>query len=129
MIRPMRPEDVEAVVAILQENKQMVDGVDYTQWSHPTLVAVHDGQVVGIIQALLGTPYAVMPEFSVARAFHGKQYGVRLLEHMETALRLAGIAAYAAYVSDTNDHAADLFERWGGTPTGHGRGYIRRLTQ
>ena len=127
MIRPMRPEDVEAVVAILQENKQMVDGVDYTQWSHPTLVAVHDGRVVGIIQALLGTPYAVMTEFSVARDCQGKQYGVRLLEHMETALRLAGISAYGAYVSKTNDHAAELFERWGGVPTGQGRGYIRRF--
>ena len=129
MIRPMRPEDVEAVVAILQENKQMVDGVDYTQWSHPTLVAVHEGTVVGVIQALLGTPYAVMTEFSVAREFQGKQYGVRLLEHMETALRLAGIPAYGAYVSDINDHAADLFERWGGTPTGHGKSFIRRFSQ
>ena len=128
MIRPMRPEDVEAVVAILQENKQMVDGVDYTRWSHPTLVAVHEGRVVGILQALLGMPYAVMTEFSIAREFQGKQAGVRLLEHMETALRLAGVSAYAAYVSDTNDHAAELFERWGGSPTGTGRGYIRRFT-
>ena len=127
MIRPIRQEDTETVQAILQENKQMLDGVDYTQWTHPTLVAVKDGEVVGVIQALLGLPYAVVTELSIARHVHSQGYGTRLIQHLETALRLAGVTAYVAYVADLNESAIEQFERYGAISTGHGQGFVRRF--
>ena len=127
MIRPIRQEDMQTVQAILQENKQMIDGVDYTQWTHPTLVAVKDGEVVGMVQALLGVPYAVVTELSIARQVQNQGYGTRLIQHLETALRLAGVSAYVAYVADTNESMIEQFERYGAISTGCGRGFVRRL--
>ena len=127
MIRPIRQEDVEAVIAILRENQQFADGLDYTQWTHPTLVAIAKERVVGLVQAHLGFPYAIVTELSIARAHQNQGYGVRLMEHLETILRMSGVTAYVAHVATGNLAMAELAERWIGAPIGTGQAFLRRL--
>ena len=116
------------MLEILRENEQMLDGVDYGAWSHPTLVAVKDGQVEGFIQAHLGAPYAVVTELCVSRAHARKGYGVRLADAMELMLRAAGVQTYVTYASDRNLGMRDMLGRYGFDETGLGVGFVRRLT-
>lgn len=125
-IRPMRLEDIPAVQALLEENKLTVDGVDYSHWTPPCLVAVRDGQIVGMIQAHLGLPYSVVTECAVARAYQRRGYGVRLWQALELLTQQAGSPALA--VQTAREDIQAMLERLGATPGGQTTAYLKRLT-
>lgn len=127
-IRPIGPDDTAAARSLLLENGLLIDGIDYSAWTPPTLVALKEGQVVGLVQALAGLPYAVITELAVARQFHGKGYGVKLMEHLETVLRLLGCQGWLAFERHDRYDMQEMIERWGGQRTGEGVGYLRRFT-
>lgn len=127
-IRPALPDDAERLLEILRENRQTLDGVDYSIWTPYTLVAVQDGVVEGLMQAHLGAPYAVVTELAISRAHHGQGYGVKLAQAMEILLRAAGVTSYVTYAATQHGEMRDMLTRYGFQETGHGTGYVRRLT-
>ena len=128
IIRPATEADVPHLQALLQENKLGHDGLDYTQWSHPCLVAVNDGEVVGMIQAALSEPVSIVTELAVARAHQRRGIGVRLAQHLETLLRVSGAKAYVAHVAPGNERMHNQLRRFGLTYVGDAQVYLRRLT-
>jgi len=126
-IRPARSGDEGALQALLRAHGLGHDGLDYTVWSHPCLVAVRNGEIVGMIQALAGRPYAVIIEFCVARAWQRKSVAVRLLEHLETVLRGMGCQCWMTWERKDDPVMQAYCERWGAERTGEGIGYLRRL--
>ena len=126
-IRPATEADVPMLQALIRENGLELEGVDYSKWSHPTLVAVREGEVVGLIQAHLGSPYAVVTDLAIARVQQRKGYAAKLVDSMELRFRAAGINAYVWFVGMTEDAMLDQSKRWGGHPTGEGIGFVRRL--
>ena len=125
MIRPARPEDADAIWGLLAENGMLVDGLDYSDFTHPTLVYVREGEVVGMIQALAGKPHAVITHAAVARAYHHRGYGIRLLASLELVLRTMGVTAW--YACTPFDQTVKILERYGAQSTGQGIGFVRRL--
>jgi len=126
-IRPAQATDTDAIQAILTENGLGHDGVDYTVWTHPCLVAVREGRVVGFIQALAGRPYSMISELCVARAWHRKGVAPKLLEHMETLLRAMGATCWLTFERKDDPLMQEYVERWGGERLGDGVAYLRRL--
>jgi N-acetylglutamate synthase-like GNAT family acetyltransferase len=82
------------------------------------LVAERDGQVVGMVQCLLGLPcayiayLAVLPE---ARA-NGRT-AFRLITELEMILRSLGIPTWLANIATDDPTWASTVTRWGATPT------------
>lgn len=126
MIRLALPADWPRLREILEENALTVDGLAYEAFSPPCLVYVRDGEIVGFIQALCGSPYAVITEAAVARAHQRKGYGIRLLEHMETVLRVSGVSAWVTFTGEKNPTAA-MLEQYGARGTGYGTGWVKGL--
>lgn len=126
MIRLALPSDWPRLREILEENALTIDGVAYDSFSPPCLVYVRDGEVVGFMQAHLGSPYAVITEGALARAHQNKGYGYRLLQHMETLLRASGVLAWVTYTGEKNP-TAGLLERYGARGTGYGTAWVKGL--
>lgn len=126
-IRPAREEDTGALQALLKENSLGHDGLDYTVWTHPCLVAVRDGEVVGFIQALAGRPYSMITEFCVARMWQRKGVAPKLLEHMETLLQMMGAQCWLTFERKDDPLMQEYVERWGGERLGDGVAFLRRL--
>jgi ribosomal protein S18 acetylase RimI-like enzyme len=127
VIRPARPGDEAALHRLLVENGLGHDGLDYTVWTHPCLVAVKDGEVVGMIQAALSAPVSIVTELAVARSSHRRGIGVRLAQHLETILRSQGVTAYVAHVAPENKEMQDQLERFGLVRVGEAQVFLRRL--
>ena len=127
-IRPARREDVPAIQALLEENKLLLDGVEYTDFTHPCLVAIRNDEIIGMIHAHVGRPYAVITDLAVRGDVQSHGIGVRLAQAMELLLRVAGVTAYVAFCAASDTRMADMLERFGFTTTGLGRGFVRRLT-
>lgn len=125
MIRPARYEDLDAIRGLLAENGMLADGLDYTDFTQPTLVYVRDGEVVGVAQALPGRPYAVLTELAVRRDLQHRGIGVRLLDALEVVLRTLGVTAWMACTP--SDQVVKMLERYGARSTGQGTGFLRRL--
>ena len=127
IIRPAVVPDVPALQALLRENGLGHDGLDTTVWSHPTLVAVQDGEVVGMIQAALSSPVSIVTELAVARAHQRRGVGVRLAQHLETLLRAVGAKAYVAHVAPDNTLMHTQLSRFGLSYVGDAQVYLRRF--
>ena len=127
IIRPATQADVPKLQALLQENRLGHDGLDNTHWSHPWLVAVHEGEVVGMIQAALSEPVSIVTELAVARAHQRRGIGVRLAQHLETLLRASGAKAYVAHVAPDNERMHNQLQRFGLTYIGDAQVYLRRF--
>src|SRR3990167_3611938 len=127
-IRPATIQDLPAVHALLAANDLLVDGVDYSDFSPPLLVAVKDGVIVGMIHAVIGKPYAIVTELAIAPAEHRKGYGVTLLRAMELLVRSMGITACAAYVGGGRISVIQQISREGWTAPGVGQMFVRSLT-
>lgn len=125
-VRPAVLDDLPAVHRLLDEAGLIVDGADYSNFSHVTLVAVRAGEVVGMVQALPGKPYAVLTEMAVAREHRGKGYGTRLLQHLDCMLRAYSCTAWVACVDEANTHTLELLDRYA-ERRGRGVGYLRRF--
>lgn len=126
MIRPALPDEAPILKGLLLENNLGIDGLTYERFSQPCLVYVREGEVVGFIQAIPAEPYAIITECAVARAHHGKGYGVRLLEHMETVLRMYGCGAVATFTGEKNPVKEQL-EGCGMRTTGYGAALVKAL--
>lgn len=126
-IRPAVSEDVPRMRQLLEENHLLVDGIAYDLFTPPVLVCEVDEEIVGFIQAHVGSPYAVVTELAVARAHQRKGYAVKLVEHMETLLRYMGVKAWGAYTGDANQPVIDQLERYGARVTGRGVGFVKGL--
>lgn len=114
-------------MALLFECGLMREDLDYGQgWTHPTLVAVDGDRVVGMIQALMGHPYAVITEMAVHPEHRGRT-GKALYAALEQVLREAGVTAWGCCTSQDNP-----FEPWIRKMSGGKRGapaytYLKRL--
>lgn len=126
-IRPFHPDDGPAVAALLADHGLCLDGLDYTRWTPVTLVAVQGTTLLGLVQATAGLPYAIITELCVRRESQRKSVGARLLQHMETILRLAGCPAWVSYAGEQNEMIRSLAERWGAHETGKGVAFVRRF--
>ena len=109
------------------ENALCIDGVDYSTFSHPTLVADEGGEVVGVLQAVVGVPYTMLTDMAVARAWQGKGIGAALLEGMELVLRVMGVRAWMTYAALDNERAQHGLESRGARMLGQGVAYVRSL--
>ena len=126
-IRPAVPADFPRLRALLADNGQMIEGVDYATFSPPCLVLVRSAAVVGFIQALVGRPVAVITDLAIDPAHHRKGYGVRLLSHMDTLLRDYGVTAWVAYAGSKKTTVQRALTKYGAASQGDGTGYVRRL--
>ena len=127
IMRPALVADWPILRALLEENALTVDGVAYEGFTPPCLVAVKAGEIVGFIQAHAGAPYAVITELAVARAHQRQGIGVRLLQHMETLLRSAGVTAWMAYTGEKNDRVVAQLDGYGARCTGAGTAWVKSL--
>ena len=127
IVRPAREQDVPLLHALLVMNGLDLHGVDYNRFSAPCLVGVVNGEIVGFAQAALAQPYAIITELVIARPYQRRGYGVRLLQHMETVLRCAGVTAWVTYSGGLRTEVHEQIERFGAQTTGEGRGFVRVL--
>ncbi len=126
IVRPARQEDIPAIVEIIERCGLGVEGLDYTQWSGITLVAVRQEQIVGFVNALPGAPYGIIREIGVLPEHQKGRACAKLMESVELMLRSVGCRAWAGYVGDTRG-LDDLMKTWGAESTGSGSMWIRRL--
>ena len=126
IVRPARQEDIPAIVEIVERCGLSVDGLDYTKWSGVILVAVRQGQVIGFVSALPGSPYAVITEIGVLPEHQKGRACTKLMEGMELVLRSLGVRAWSGYVGDVRG-LDDSMKSWGAESTGSGSMWLRRL--
>ena len=127
MIRPARPDDVPQIMALMHYNGLAVEEVTYATFTPPCLVDDRNGVLAGFIQAHLGHPYAIVTEIAVAPSMQNKGVAVRLIEHLETVLRCAGMTAWMAYSGNKRESFHEQLERYGARCTGEGRAFVRVL--
>lgn len=122
MIRPARLDDIPAIRSLLEPIR--VPGIAYDDFTPPVLVYVDlMGDVVGVMQALVGSPYTVITECAIRADYQNRGVGKRLLEHMETLLMTMGVKGWVAFTG-TKNPCRDLLERVA-TPTGTGEGFVK----
>ena len=105
MIRLAVHEDIPNIVGLLKECNLFNSMLDYSTFSHLTLVAEEGGQLRGMIQMLMGKPHAYLSEIAVAPEWQGKGIGSDLLEAAELILKLGGVKAWGGCVSEANINA------------------------
>lgn len=123
-VRPLRPDDLDAVRALMAENAMLLDGVAYDDFTG-VLVAEIEGNVVGMIQALVGKPYAVVTEIAVDRKYQEVGVGVALIQSMELLLRCSGVAAWVAITGETNETINAKLDAYGARCTGRGVAWLK----
>lgn len=128
MIRPARVDDLPAIHDLLVTNNLLVDGVDYSDFSPPVLVAVRGQQTIGMVHALIGKPYAIISELAILPEHQNKGYAIKLLRAMELLLRSMGITALAAFVGGHRVRVISQLGRDGWSETGTGVMFVRSLT-
>lgn len=126
IVRPAQPQDVPAIVEIVERCGLGSDGLDYSEWSGVVLVAVRQAQVVGFIAALPAKPYAVITEMGVLPE-HQKGRACRdLINGMDLLLRHLGCKAWAGYVGEKRG-LSEMLSKWGARSTGVGEMWLRSL--
>ena len=127
MIRPARPSDFPRLDALIRDCGLAVDGVAYDRWGPITLVCERRGEVIGVGQALIGMPYAVITEMAIDPRYQRQGHAIRLLAHLETLLRDYGVSAWVAFAGDKSE-AAGLLDRLSVQIQGTGRAFVKVLT-
>ena len=127
MIRPAKPDDFPRLKELIHDCGLALEGVNYDRWGPVTLVYERKGEVIGLIQALLGMPYAVITEAAIDPRFRHQGVSLRLLSHLETVLREYGVAAWVAFAGEKSD-AAEILDRLSTQIRGTGHGFVKRLT-
>ncbi len=127
MIRPANLEDVPDIITLLRACDLFNDALDYSEWSHPTLVCERDGRIVGLCQVLLGQPYAYMTEIGVHPDYQDKGIGHELVKEMEKILRDCGIKYCGGIILDTNENSRVRAEHAGFERKGHGYSYLKEI--
>lgn len=126
-IRPATETDEPGMIALLYECGLMREGLDYGGgWTHPTLVAVDGARVVGLIQALMGHPYAVITECAVHPEYRGKT-GRALYAALEQCLRAADVKAWGCCTTQDNPFEPWIRKMTGGEPGVPSYTYLKRL--
>lgn len=88
-IRPARPEDLAAVLGLVEHAELPTAGV--AQWLMHFLVAERDGMLVGAAGLELYGEYALLRSVVVQSGIRGAGTGAALVEHALDAARLAGV--------------------------------------
>ena len=126
MIRSARPADFPRLDALIHDCGLAVDGLSYDRWGPVTLVYERLGEILGVGQALIGMPYAVITEMAIDPRCQRQGHAIRLLAHLETVLREYGVVAWVAFAGDKSE-AAGLLGRLGVPIQGTGRAFMKRL--
>ena len=126
MIRPARSADFPRLDALIHDCGLAVDGISYDRWGPVTLVYERLGEILGVGQALIGMPYAVITEMAIDPRVQRQGHAIRLLAHLETVLREYGVPAWVAFAGDKSE-AAGLLDRLGVPIQGTGRAFMKRL--
>ena len=116
MIREAYQSDTEAMVSLLKTCNLYNPLLDYSEWSHPTLVYEIDGKVIGLCQFILAKPYAYFSEIAIHPDYRRFGYGKELMAEMEEIMRLNGIKAWGGFIHEDNPsnlahHGAALMGR------------------
>ena len=127
MIRPARLEDVPRLNALMHECGLALEGIAYDRWGPVTLVYERQGEIIGLVQALLGMPYAIITEMAVRPDVQHHGLGVKLMEHMETVLRCAGMTTWVTFTSHENVPVQVQLDGYGARCVGTGVGYAKGL--
>jgi ribosomal-protein-alanine N-acetyltransferase len=128
-VRKMRPEDVNAVVAIETEafgspwrRETFLDLID-----RPTaelLVMVHEDEgVVGYAVLWCVMDQGELANVAIARHMRGQGLGRVLLEEVLDVARRRGVETVFLEVRESNAPALGLYRRFGFSQVGHRRGY------
>ena len=128
-IRFATETDISALHQLLVDTGLAVDGLDYTHWTEPVLVAAHGEHVVGFLQAVIGCPYTILTDMAVAPEYQHQGVGRLLLARMETVLRGIGIPAWVTCIGDKRPGAQAALKQWGAEPTGAGTAYVRFISR
>lgn len=126
-IRPAVTADLPAVHQLVADNAMAVDGLAYTLWSPPVLVATRQGVVTGMIAAALAHPIPYITDLAIAPAYHRRGDGWRLIQAMELLLRSMGYQAWGAYIGEHRDLHATVLQ-YGAVCAGNGKAYVKVLT-
>jgi N-acetylglutamate synthase-like GNAT family acetyltransferase len=126
VIRPARPEDFPRLNALIHDCGLAIEGVAYDRWEPVTLVCECKGEIIGVAQALLGMPYAVITEVAIDPRYQHQGHGIRLLSHLETVLREYGVTAWVTFAGSKSD-AADMLNRLAVQIQGTGHAFVKRL--
>lgn len=132
VIRPLRPEDIEAVVAIETEAFS-------TPWKPETFAGLIDREAVELIvmedaaEEVIG--YAVLwcildqgelANLALATSRRGQGLGALLLRHVMHTAKDRGVERLFLEVRASNQRAIDLYCGFGFTDVGLRRGYYER---
>lgn len=113
------------IVSLLKDGGLYNAKLDYSEMSHPTIVAEYDGVVIGFVQGLIGRPYTVVTEIAISPSARGLGVGRGLMAELERCAKDSGSSAiFAATSVDNDDVNAKITHSWG-TYIGDGRLYVR----
>lgn len=125
MIRPATPLDFPAIRDLLDANKMLQPGVRYTEFSPLCLVYVLHGRVIGVIQVLMGKPYASVEFLAIAPEHQHRGFGARLFDAAELVLRAYDIPAMV--MGTESQEVTHMLIRRGATAVGLGTALMKVL--
>ncbi len=108
-IRPLKAEDFNSIVDMLIRHN-IEPPAEISDLGGLCMVAERDGEIVGCIHALIGNCTKAYLDYYV---FEDKMTGFKLLQHMEVALRFAGIKRFDFHVEKYNTAFERLAEKYG----------------
>ncbi len=127
MIRPATLEDVDSILRLLCACDLFNESLDYSTWSHPTLVFETDERIVGMCQMILGQPYACMTEIAVHPDYWDKGISRTLVDAMEAILKDCGIKAWYGLIMEWHEPAIKRIEHMGAKIHGKGIAYMKGI--
>ena len=102
MIRPATTDDRLGILVLLDRCGLLHPDLTYDTWSHPTLVAEEDGQIVGMIQGLIGYPQSYIADVAVAPEYQKQGIGRKLYAAVEQVFKSAGSQAWCGLIDAEN---------------------------
>jgi ribosomal-protein-alanine N-acetyltransferase len=134
-ITPMKRKHVREVIEI--ENRifprpwtpslylsEIAYGPDRRYW-----VALVDGAVVGYTGSMVIDEEAHVTTVGVAPEWHRQRVGLRLMHHLASELREAGVNSLTLEVRITNHGAQELYRRFGFAPAGIRKNYYPEVNE
>jgi hypothetical protein len=113
-IRPALPGDIAEMRYVLAGCGLAADVDTSIIAGGVVLVAVHDGQVIGLIQCLIGRPCSYITYLAVlpGSRFNGRTM-LALVQEMERHLRAIGATHWLADIADDDPAWQGAVTRWG----------------
>lgn len=128
IVRPAKAGDEPKIRVMLERTGLALGGMDYETWTGVLLVAERQGEVIGMISALPGKPYAIVTHIAVLPEHQKGRAAYKLVESMELILRSMGCPVWVSYVWEKNMACRSPLEGWGAVTNGNvGFLYHKRL--